>query len=245
MENYQGGTWGPIQGEHEFSRSMNDALQRVSPGIFYSDNLVTWLRNLSFLDDAKFMGAFRKNAKTEMELGIIWRTHVYAWCAKQALRRSGDFVECGCYKGTSVRIVCDYIDFGQSNKQFYIYDLFNHTKEMPHHKMPEHGPGLFGEVCERFNDIPSVKVVQGHLPSVLSNVAPSSIALLHLDLNNAAAEVGALDILFDKMTTGGIILLDDYGWSFYREQKLAEDKFFASRGLDVMELPTGQGLVFV
>ena len=45
------------------------------------------------------------------------------------------------------------------------------------------------------------------------------------------------------MVDGGQILLDDYGWLTYREQKAAEDVFFGRYGVPVLELPTGQGLV--
>ena len=96
MSNYQGGVWGPILDEDGFDCSMAEAMRRLPPdGLFYSDNLLAWWRNLSFLEDAAFMDSFRRHAETAPELAIIWRTHVYTWCVKQALRRQGQLVECG------------------------------------------------------------------------------------------------------------------------------------------------------
>jgi hypothetical protein len=66
---------------------------------------------------------------------------------------------------------------------------------------------------------------------------------MHLDLNSAAAEVAALERLYDRLVVGGYLVLDDYGWYAYRQQKAEEDPFFRSRGTTVLELPTGQGLV--
>ena len=43
---------------------------------------------------------------------------------------------------------------------------------------------------------------------------------------------------------GGIVILDDYEWAGYREQKRREDPWFEQRGYRVFPLPTGQGLVF-
>ena len=37
------------------------------------------------------------------------------------------------------------------------------------------------------------------------------------------------------MVDGGQILLDDYGWLTYREQKAAEDVFFGGYGVPVLE----------
>ena len=39
------------------------------------------------------------------------------------------------------------------------------------------------------------------------------------------------------------MVLDDYEWSFYRAQKLAEDPWFEARQYRVFPLPTGQGIV--
>jgi hypothetical protein len=47
------------------------------------------------------------------------------------------------------------------------------------------------------------------------------------------------------MVSGGVIVLDDYGWGGYHmEQKLGFDQFAARRDVDILSLPTGQGLIF-
>lgn len=248
MGNYVSGLWGSCLANFEqIWTDITSALRglAIQDGIFLSDNLVAWERNLSFLDDEKFMRLFTTHAQNQMEQGIIWRTHIFVWCVEQALRRKGDLVECGCYKGTSARIACDYVGFEAARKKFYLYDLFEHTEDMPHHGMPEHGPGLYESVRRRFQDLPNVKIVRGKVPEVFERVCPRRIAFLHLDMNNAAAEAGALDVLFDRMTPGALVLLDDYGWIVYRSQKLAADQFLARRGLRPVELPTGQALVLI
>jgi O-methyltransferase len=81
------------------------------------------------------------------------------------------------------------------------------------------------------------------VPQILAEVAPEHIAFLHVDMNNAEAERGALETLFERICPGGMIVFDDYGWTNYRDQKDSADEFMQSRGLRVLELPTGQGLV--
>lgn len=109
--------------------------------------------------------------------------------------------------------------------------------------MPEHGSDLYASVKKRFSDFPNVTVTQGRVPDTLAKVAPEKIAFMHLDINNAEAEVGVLNALFDRMVPGAMIVLDDYGWLYYRDQKLAHDAWFEKRGYEVLELPTGQGLL--
>jgi hypothetical protein len=63
-------------------------------------------------------------------------------------------------------------------------------------------------------------------------------------MNQAPAEIAALDVLFDRVVAGGIVILDDYEWAMsYRGQKLAEDRWFDERSYRVFPLPLGQGIV--
>ena len=214
-------------------------------GIYSGDNLFTFGRNLSFLGDEALMTAFRKHATNQIEQALLWRIAVVAWGAMNGMRLAeGDFVECACYKGTTARIVCDVLDFAQhTDRHYYLYDLFDHDPSLPHHAMPEHGKELYAWVQQRFADVPNATVTQGRVPEVLHEVAPQRIAFMHLDLNNAAAELGALEVLFERMLPGAVLILDDYGWQGYRAQKEAEDPWFAARGYRVLELPTGQGML--
>lgn len=216
---------------------------KTQQGIYTGDNLFTFQRNLSFLEDARLMDAFRSHADRPEEQAALWRTAVNAYFAKRAMALPGDFVECACYRGTTARILCDYVAFGASDKRMWLYDLFEHDSEMSHHAMPTHGPDLYAFVKERFADLSNVHVVKGEVPAVLAEHAPASVAHLHLDLNDVAAELAALEFFYDRVVPGGAIVFDDYGWITYRAQKLAEDEFLAARGATVLELPTGQGLL--
>lgn len=213
-------------------------------GIYTGDNLFTYHRNLSFLGDGPFMEAFKKHTNGEVEKALLWRFSTVLWGLRNGLRLEGDFVECACYKGTTARIMCEAVDFTKYiDRHYYLYDLFDHDPSLPHHAMPEHSKQLYASVKERFLPFPNVTVTQGKVPEILSEISPQKIAFMHLDLNNADAEVGALDVLFDRMVPGALLVLDDYGWLGYRQQKLAEDPWFEKRGYRVLELPTGQGLV--
>lgn len=190
------------------------------------------------------MRAFEKHATTEVEKAVLWRLSTVLWGFHNGLRLEGDFVECACYKGTTARIICDTVDFGSwPDRHYYLYDLFDHDPSLPHHAMTQHSKELFQQVRERFSGFSNVTVTQGKVPDILAEAAPQKIAFMHLDMNNAGAEIGALEVLFDRMVPGAILILDDYGWLGYREQKLAEDPWFAKYGYRVLELPTGQGML--
>jgi O-methyltransferase len=215
-------------------------------GIYSGDNLLAMNRNLSFLADDPFMAAFHKHtsraANAIHERGGIWRYSTLTWAARRGMTLEGDFVECACYKGTSARITADVVDFAASDKRWYLYDMFEHDASMPHHVMPEHGETLFEQVKARFADTPNVTVIKGMVPDSLA-VSPEKTAFMHIDLNNAEAEVGALELLWDRMSPGAVLILDDFGFLQYRAQNIAERAWFEARGYSVLEIPTGQGIV--
>jgi len=233
--------WGvrDVEAFYQAQYDLVAALPDPAAGVFVNDNTVAIQRSLAFTRDKPFMAAYSKHASTEAERGVIWRTATLVWAARQAMRVEGAFVECGCYKGTSARILVDAVEL---TRPFHIYDLFEHDKAMAHHSMPEHGPDLFQQVKARFADASNVVVTQGRVPESLSN-APARIAFLHVDMNNVEAEIGALETLFDRMAPGGVVILDDFGWLAYRRQQEAEIAWFAARGYPVLELATGQGMV--
>jgi O-methyltransferase len=217
---------------------------------FSGDMLITFNRNMGFFEDAKFMDAFNASVEYPFEKTLVWRLHVLCWCAQNGLRREGDFVECGVFRGLSTSVAARYLEFGARDKQWYLYDTFagipRDQLNAGHESPPEYAmEGLYDLCRRRFAPYPNVQVVQGRIPEVLRERAPDKVAFLHLDMNSAAAEVAALEFFWERLAPGALVLLDDYGWRGYRAQKLAEDPFFAARGRQVLELPTGQGIVMV
>lgn len=235
--------WGTAD-QRSTTEHMEALASSTVPGCHFADNLFTWARNNSMLDDEAFMRAWAANAETDVEKAIIWRRYILACAAYHCLQLEGDFVECGAYTGTAVKTVIDYIGAEAFTPTFWLYDLFEHDAGMQHHAMPEHGPGLYERVRNRFRDYPQVRIFQGNIPEVFEGRSPATIAYLHIDLNEATAEIAALEALFERVVPGGIVILDDYEWAgLYRAQKLREDPWFDARRYRVFPLPTGQGFV--
>lgn len=223
----------------------NELLKGVESGYYFGDNLLTWGRNLSALDDTPFMEAWRTNIESPSDETILWRRYILACAAFHAVQLDGDFVECGAYTGVGVKTVMDYLGGPTFPKTFWAYDVFDHDPSMLNPAMPAHGPPLHEHVVRKFEAYPQVRVVRGTIPTSFADACPERIAYLHIDLNQATAEIAALDHLFERLVPGAMLVLDDYEWGgTYRPQKLAEDVWFDARGYRVMPLPTGQGLVF-
>jgi len=218
--------------------------EHVEPGFHFADNFFTWARNNSMLDDEVFVKAWESNVESNADKAILWRRYILACAGYHCVQLKGDFVECGAYTGVGVKTVVDYLGGVDFPKDFWLYDLFEPEAGMLKDGFPEHGPELEKRVRDKFRSYPQVKVVKGFIPDVFEGQSPRDIAYLHIDLNGAAAEIAALEALFDRVVPGGIVILDDYEWAgVYRAQKLAEDPWFEARQYRVFPLPTGQGIV--
>ena len=64
------------------------------------------------------MSAVERNVDSHKELCLVWRSAVLARAGRQGLRRAGDFVECRVLKGTTARILCDYLDFVALDRRY-------------------------------------------------------------------------------------------------------------------------------
>lgn len=222
---------------------VSELMTLVSAGAHQADNFITWGRNLSALSDQPFCRAWLDNCMVDTDVSIMWRRYILCTAAIHCVHLPGDFVECGSLWGTGIRTVVDY--FGRENfkKTFWGYDTFDYNPVAGHVKGYQ-TEGFYHRVLERFRGYNQVQLIPGLLPDSLIDNSPDRICFLHVDLNNAESEIQVLDALFDRMVPGSILILDDYEWAEFREQKLREDEWFAARGYRVMPLPTGQGLVF-
>lgn len=227
-----------------------EALEPRSESAFVSNGLVTWHKILPFLEDARFRTLAHVHAGLLPIPNWHWNLQTALWAAQQALPVEGDFVELGVFRGHTSLFVAEYLDFANQPRTWRLYDTFDGIPDdqldpgwaEKNERAYRSGTFSFEEVRDRFAHIPNMRVIRGRVPEVLNDDGPERIAFLHVDLNNATAEIAALDLLFDRISPGGVVVFDDYCWEPSRAQHEAEKAWFAARGLHVLPLPTGQGV---
>jgi O-methyltransferase len=237
-----GVSWG-VSDPERFAQLMGEAAKLVTSGLYFGDNLFTWMRNNSALDDTAFKEAWQANVANGSDEASLWRRYILCCAAYHCVNLEGDFVECGVLFGTAVKTVVDFFGRERFAKTFWAYDAFD-VNPVENHHFEGQGPGLYEKVKARFAGYDAVRLVKGLLPASLEGNSPAKVAYLHIDMNHAPAEIAVLDHLFDRVVAGGIVILDDYEWSgAYRAQKIAHDTWFEAREYRVFPLPTGQGLI--
>ena len=223
---------------------------------FAGDSLVSW-HNPEFLADPAFIRAVEagnERGSWNRSYDVRWRYHVILWAAWRAARLEGDFVECGVNRGGFSRAVVEYLDFGRLDRTFYLMDTFDGLVDA--YITPEEREAgvsraafakyteCYDDVREAFSQFPNVVLVRGPIPDTLEQVTPDKVAYLSIDMNVVLPEIAAAEHFWDRLVSGAVIVLDDYGHGPHAAQKHAFDVFAAARGCQVLMLPTGQGLIF-
>ena len=186
------------------------------------------------------------------DIHIEWRVHMLLWAATHAAHLEGDFVECGVNTGIYSLAICDYLDFNKTGKSFYLFDTFEGVPEVQmneHEKLSKSQlntvwyPECFERAQANFQPYTSAVLVRGMVPDTLTQVDIQKVAYLSIDMNIAAPEIAAITFFWDRLVTGAVVVLDDYGFKGYEDQKTAMDDFARSKGVEIASLPTGQGLL--
>lgn len=224
-----------------------------SPFRYYRDGLFT-IHNADFMQDQSFVRAYQLGVRTAgFDPHIEWRVYVCCWAAKYALSREGDFVECGVNTGFTTRAVIDYASFDKTSRRFYLLDTFegmpadqftpDEVKIGLRDRFARSYTNVYDSVRQTFASFPNVVLVKGRIPETLAQVPATKVAYLSIDLNAVVPEIAAAEDFWERMVSGGIIVLDDYGWTHHIAQKHAFDAFASQRGVMVLSLPTGQGVI--
>ncbi len=227
---------------------------------YNSDGLMV-LNNCDCLDEPRFAQAYQESLKVNdwrgpqgKNMDMRWRYYIVCYFADMVKDLEGDFVECGVYKGGYSRAIIDYLSFDSlKGKQFYLLDTFEglvaeyasaKEKESGLLGIYDHYQTVYDEVVETFKPFSNVKLIKGPVPDTLPECPSEKVCYLSIDMNMVAPEIAAANFFWDKLTKGAVMILDDYGFYAHKEQKKAFDEFAKEKKVKILQLPTGQGIIF-
>ncbi|NOL48015.1 macrocin-O-methyltransferase family protein [Synechococcus sp. MIT S9220] len=183
----------------------------------------------------------------------------------------GHIVECGVWRGGCSILMASKILSKKSSKLVYMFDTFSGMTEPTSfditsssdtstiQKFKSQQKSGYNEWCyaslddvisnlHNFNVYDQCKLIQGDVSVSLNHDAnlPESISLLRLDTDWYESTKIELRILYPRLCSGGVLLIDDYGhWQGARK---AVDEYFSS--LSVRDRPlmfctdrTGRALI--
>jgi hypothetical protein len=178
----------------------------------------------------------------------------------------GDIVECGVWRGGSMHAAArTLIDLGDTTRDIHLFDTFEGMppptdKDLRHDgasaaELLATRPRTAGvwavatldDVREGFTTVPypeeRVHFVKGLVEETVPAQAPEQISILRLDTDWYESTRHELEQLYPRLTPGGVLMIDDYG--YWKGSRQAVDEFLDETGERLLFLRMASGRVAV
>lgn len=166
----------------------------------------------------------------------------------------GDLAECGVWRGGSVMLMAlTLLSRGCDDRTIWLYDTFDGMTPPGREDVQEMSGRGAAEILgerERTEDDPfwgvaprgvveanlrrtgypahRFRLVEGDVLKTLPAEAPERLAVLRLDTDWYVSTRHELEHLYPRLSPGGVLIVDDYG--YWRGARKATDEFFRSAG---------------
>jgi O-methyltransferase len=160
-------------------------------------------------------------------------------------RIPGDFVECGVYAGgMSLLAALSFIKAGDTSRNIYLYDTYegmppptaedSEAARIAYDNNTRDGKKWASKSLEEVREVinlsgyPQEKIhlVKGLVEDTIPNQAPEKISILRLDTDFYSSTLHELNHLYPRLSSGGGLVIDDYGYMVGSRQ--AVDEYFAT-----------------
>jgi hypothetical protein len=171
------------------------------------------------------------------------------WMLRELLKLAGsvegDSAECGTWRGGSSWLIATGLSrFGKTH---HVFDSFEGLAAPGPRDGSHFRKGDLSATEEEFRSrmagVENLRVYKGWVPHRFSEVADRRFSFVHIDVDLYQATRDSVEFFYPRLSPGGILLLDDYGFSICPGAREAIEEFFRDKPEPVLEIPTGQGLV--
>lgn len=172
------------------------------------------------------------------------------WQATQALRPGSIAVEIGVYRGGSARFLAEATRSLEGGIELYACDTFvghpvvDASVDGRHRVGESFADVVLSDVQGYLAPFDNVRIVVGDIRERAADIPDRPIGLLHVDVDVYPATRFSLDHFAQRVDVGGVVIVDDYGFTTCAGAKKAVDEFVAENdSWRFFHLITGQGLL--
>lgn len=170
---------------------------------------------------------------------------------------AGGIAECGCFRGLSAYMMCHYLK--RANPAFrgngvHLFDSFAGLSAPTPEDDPGDQPDLAaraGEfaasrqhVARTLEEFPEVAFHEGWIPECFRDAPGGPWRFVHVDVDLYAPTRDALSYFVPRMSPGGVIVCDDYGYLDWPGARKAVDELGDTGRVRIFRVSTGQAVIF-
>ncbi|WP_405848249.1 TylF/MycF/NovP-related O-methyltransferase [Streptomyces niveus] len=196
------------------------------------------------------------------------RLNAFILATRHVVRHNipGDIVECGVWRGGSMQACAKaLLALGESDRDLHLFDTFEGMPPPTAEDLRRDGKSAedllaaqgkdrpiwaiasLEDVQAGFEQVPypgeRVHYVQGMVEDTVPQQAPEQISILRLDTDWYASTKHELEFLYPRLVSGGVLLIDDYG--YWQGSRQAVDEFLEKTGERLLMLRMDEGRIAV
>ena len=168
--------------------------------------------------------------------------------ARQAAHVGGDFLEAGVYQGGTALMLRKILVEANEDKDLHLFDTFagmpDTRPDRDLHKAGDFSNTSVAAVSMLIGPSERVHFHPGIIPDTFSGVKLERIAFAHVDVDIHDAVYECCNFIYPRLTAGGIMVFDDYGFPSCPGARAAVDEFFADKPEVPLVLSSGQAVLF-
>lgn len=196
-----------------------------------------WLADAAFQEIRRHIG--------EATLVGPERCWVLYSMARQALHVPGAFYECGVYRGGTAFLLRRVLG-DRTDKPLRLFDTFaGMPRTDPDKDFVKAGDfaGVSLDAVRGFVGGDHACYYPGLIPDSFAGLPDEPIAFAHVDLDLWRATRDCCDYLYPRLSPGGVLVFDDYGYMTCPGVRDAVDEFFADKPEVPLVVGLGQAVV--
>lgn len=176
------------------------------------------------------------------------RCHVLYTLLRQSASVIGDVWECGVYKGGTAAMMVAILAQYAPKKRLYLFDTFEGMPDTDPvkdwHKRGDFSDTTLESVSAYVGFEQQCVFRKGYIPDTFKGLEANAVAFAHIDVDIYKSILDCLDFIWPRLSAGGFIVFDDYGFPTCPGARAAVDEFFLQKPCIPLCLPTGQAIVF-
>jgi O-methyltransferase len=193
--------------------------------------------------DHTFAGLMKEvSGRTLVDHPRCWVLHKLAITVKDM---PGDVAEIGVYKGGTLRLIARSVP----EKMIHAFDTFDGMPAVCE-KDNYCTKGMFSdtsleEVEKYISDLKNIKLYMGRFPETTTEgLDHKTFCLVHVDVDIYTSVISCCEYFWPRLTSGGAMVFDDYGWPTCLGAKIAVREFSDRIGIKETPLITRQAILF-
>ena len=176
------------------------------------------------------------------------RCYVLERLLRHTLSVPGDVFECGVYKGGTAALLRTLLEENRSAKKLYLFDTFEGMPETnpdkDWHKKGDFSDTSLEDVRAFVGGGQTCIFKKGFIPDTFAGLSDVTISFCHIDVDIYKSIIDSLEFVWPRLSPGGVIVFDDYGFPTCPGALKAVDDFFGDKDSIPLCLQTGQAIVF-